>query len=206
MYKMILFDFWDTLAEISNLDSLLEETKQVLVEDRYEELKKQFTKWHLVAWTKEQFIEDLDKKISIGVEELPIIERFIDPDNYAKYPETDVVLQALKNEGIKLVLVTNSPPTSKNAFNRLNLAKFFDRTVFSCDVGVMKPDREIFKIAIKGFNIESKKILMVGNSMDKDVNSAIAAGLNAILIDRKGLIQYDNKITTLLELVKKYIN
>ncbi|MFH1564356.1 MAG: hypothetical protein ABIC82_00715 [bacterium] len=34
-YKAILFDLWDTLAQISNLDNLSGETKNALGDDRY---------------------------------------------------------------------------------------------------------------------------------------------------------------------------
>jgi len=203
MYKAILFDLWDTIAKISNLDVLVDEVKKKLGEDRYAELKKQFTEWHFTPISQSQLIENLDEKISIKKEELPIIKRFLAPDQFEKYPETNKVLETLKNAGVKLVLVTNSPPTSKSAFNKLNLVQYFDRTVFSCDVGLMKPDRGIFDYAIKDLDVKPGEVLMVGDSLDKDVNGAISAGLNAILIDRKGLTEYKNKINNLSQLIEK---
>jgi len=203
MYKVILFDLWNTIAKFSNLDVLTDEVKKKLGEDRYRELRKQFVEWHLVNKTLEQFIKDLDKKISIKDEELPIIKRFLASDKFEKYPETEDVLEALNKAGVKLVLVSNSPPTAKEAFNKLNLNQYFEKIVFSCDIGLMKPDRKIFKYAIAGLDIKPKEALMVGDSLDKDVNGAISAGLNAILIDRKRAVEYNNKINNLSQLIEK---
>lgn len=203
MYEIILFDLWDTLARISNLDDLVKEAKTTLGENRYDELFKQFVEWHLASKTQEQFLKDLDKTISIDKRELKIINKFLAPDQYELYPETKEALTALKIAGVKLVLVTNSPPTSKIAFRKLNLSKFFDKTVFSCDIGLMKPDKAIFEYAIKNFAVEPNEVLMVGDSLDKDINGALNAGLNAILLDRKGLTEYENKVPDLSALVKK---
>jgi putative hydrolase of the HAD superfamily len=112
-------------------------------------------------------------------------------------------LKALKGNGLNLVLVTNSPPTSKKAFQDLDLSKYFDKTVFSCDIGVLKPSKEIFTHAISKFNVESSEALMVGDSLEKDVKGAINSGLEGLLIDRKGLVQYDNKISNLMEILDK---
>lgn len=202
MYKIILFDLWDTLARISNLDDLVKETKATLGEDRYAELFRQFVEWHLVTKTQGQFLMDLDKKISIDKQEVAIINNFLAPDQYELYPETNEALMALKKAGVKLVLVTNSPPTSKFAFEKLGLSQFFCKTVFSCDIGLMKPDKRIFQYAIESFDAEPKEILMVGDSLEKDVNGAITAGLNAILLDRKGLSMYKNKVSNLVGLVR----
>lgn len=203
MYKVILFDLWDTLARISNLDDLVKKAKILLGANRYDELFKQFVEWHLVTKTQEQFLTDLDKKISIDKREVKIINNFLAPEQYELYPETKEALTSLKNTGVKLVLVTNSPPTSKIAFEKLDLSNFFDKTVFSCDIGLMKPDKAIFEYAIKDFTVKPNEVLMVGDSLDKDVKGAINARLNAILLDRKGLTQYENKVADLLELVKR---
>jgi len=202
MYKVILFDLWNTLAEITNLSALIEESKSTLGEDRHSKLMKLFVEWHLTNTSSEQFIKDLDKEISIKQEELSIMERFIAPDQYKKYPETDEALSALKEAGVKLVLVTNSPPTSKRSFEKMELAQYFDKTIFSFEIGLMKPNKEIFQEAIKSSGVALEEVLMVGDSLEKDVKGALAAGLNAILIDRKGEVEYENKISSLLELVK----
>ncbi len=202
MYKVILFDLWGTLARISNSNDLVQEAKSVLGANRYGELFKQFVEWHLVNKTQEQFLTDLDKKISIDKREVEIIKNFLAPHRYELYPETNESLTALKKLEIKLVLVTNSPPTSKIAFAKLDLSKFFDKTVFSCDIGFMKPNKAIFEYAIKDFAVNPDEVLMVGDSLDKDINGALNAGLNAILLDRKGLTECENKVTDLLELVK----
>ncbi len=202
MYKAILFDFWGTLARISNSEDLVKETKKTLGKKRYAEFAKQFIEWHLKGKAQKKFIQDLKRTTAIGAKELPVIEKFLNPTLYEKYPETDEALKKLKDADIKLILISNSPPPSKKAFKALDLPRFFDKTVFSCEIGVMKPDKRIFERAIKHLNVKPEEIVMVGDSLEKDVAGATSAGLNAILLDRKGLIKYDSKITNLLELVE----
>lgn len=202
-YKAILFDFWDTLAQISNLDILIEEVKNALGDDRYSIMKRHFIDWHTSDKSQEAFIKDLNKEININDHELPIIKKIIDPKHYEKFPETDEVLRLLKDSGLKIILATNAPPASKKAFDNLGLPDYFDKTVFSCDIGILKPDKQIFTYAISGFGIDPGEALMVGDSLEKDVKGAISAGLDGILIDRKGLTEYDNKISDLRELIDR---
>ncbi len=202
-YKAILFDLWDTLAEISNLEALTSDVKKVLGNQRYSKMMEHFVKWHTSNESQQAFITALDKDISLDQNEMPTIEKFIAPDNYKKFPETDKSLLALKNINLKLILVTNSPPSSKNAFQNLGLSKYFDKTVFSCDVGILKPSREIFMQAISGFGIDAQEALMVGNSLEKDVEGAIHSGLAGLLIDRKGLIEYKDRISSLSGLLDR---
>ena len=58
-YKLILFDLWDTLIKIPNLDILVSETNKALGDDRYSKMKDHFIKWHTSNKTEKTFIEDL---------------------------------------------------------------------------------------------------------------------------------------------------
>ncbi len=203
IYKAILFDLRGTLAEISDSEDLVSNTKKILGYDKYAKLRKHFVGWHINNKTEQEFIDSLNKEISLNKNDIQVIKEFIAPKYYKKFPETDEVLKSLQKEDLKVILVTNSPPSSKKAFYNMNLTSLFDRTVFSCDVGVLKPNKEIFQVALKGFDLNTNEALMIGDSLEKDVQGAINSGLNGLLIDRKGLSVYNNKISNLREILDR---
>ena len=128
-----------------------------------------FIKWHASDISQKIFIEQLQEEIVITKHEILIIKKFLVPEFIENFPETEEVLEELKNKGIKLILISNSPPPSKDALKKLHLTQFFDKTIFSCDINLMKPSKEIFYFAIKNLNIDPHEILMVGDSLEKDI-------------------------------------
>ena len=57
--------------------------------------------------------------------------------------------------------------------------------VVSGEVGVTKPNPDIFKPALEQTGVNPDRVLYVGDTM-KDVNGALAAGLTPVLIKRDG--------------------
>ena len=97
--------------------------------------------------------------------------------------------------------MTNSPPTSKIAFQNMGISQFFDKTIFSCDLGILKPDEKIFKEALRDLNIKTSEALMVGDSIEEDIQGAVDLGIDGLLIDRKGFKKYKDKISNLKEVL-----
>ena len=83
-----------------------------------------------------------------------------------------------------------------------NYINYFPRGVyFYKDLSFYKND--LFKyINELGFNPE--EVLMVGDSLEKDVKGAINAGLDGVLLDRKDEVEYSNKIKSLKEVLEKF--
>jgi putative hydrolase of the HAD superfamily len=89
--------------------------------------------------------------------------------------------------------------------DRFKLNDFFDLIVLSCDTGILKNEKGFFDDIISKFKLDPEEILMVGDSLESDIDSAKVAGIKGILIDRHNKREYDPKIVTLNEL-KKYLN
>jgi putative hydrolase of the HAD superfamily len=120
------------------------------------------------------------------------------------YPDTVPVLAELKKE-YKLILIANMDCLSKDMIDRFKLNDFFDLIVLSCDTGILKNEKGFFDDIISKFKLDPEEILMVGDSLESDIDSAKVAGIKGILIDRHNKREYDPKIVTLNEL-KKYLN
>lgn len=118
-------------------------------------------------------------------------------------PEAKPVLRQLKNEfeGIKIGLISNAGRSTK-AYERMlktmGIMKYFDSLTISCDVGFVKPRREIFEHAVRALSVEPAEVLHVGDSFRADVAGAASFGMNAALYT--GLWhRYDNRYGAILE-------
>jgi putative hydrolase of the HAD superfamily len=86
-----------------------------------------------------------------------------------------------------LVLVTNGASClQREKLAASGLADRFNAVVAGGDVGVGKPDRAIFERALDAVGARAPDAVMVGNSLEKDVDGATAAGIRAIWVNRNG--------------------
>ena len=99
-------------------------------------------------------------------------------------PGLQDTLTVLQKKGYKIGLVSNTPVpgfchdlTLKN----LNLFNYFDFRLYSYDVGIRKPNPEIFQKALTMSNCSSNNALMVGDSYELDIKIPIKLGFKTIL-------------------------
>lgn len=111
-------------------------------------------------------------------------------DNLWEHVEPDVAptLAALRERGLKLVVVSNANGRLKHLFDRLDLTKWFDHVLDSHEWGVEKPDPRLFKLALEQSRSEASKTVHVGDLYYVDVVGARQAGLReGVLFDLAGL-------------------
>jgi phosphoserine phosphatase len=58
--------------------------------------------------------------------------------------------------------------------------------VISGDLGTGKPGREIFAHTLEVLGVTPDRAVMVGDSLERDVEGALAAGLRAVWLNRHG--------------------
>lgn len=122
-----------------------------------------------------------------------IIERFRDIQFWSRvFPDTVPVLQSLRDAGYYLGVISNSVGTMEEQLNRVGLAPYFRTILDSAVVGVEKPHREIFQMALEQAAISSAEALFVGDTYATDVGGARRAGIQGVLIDRFGI--YDDGV------------
>ena len=100
------------------------------------------------------------------------------------YPETRAVLDKLKKQEIRLGLISNLASPYKNPFFNLGLNEYFDEVLFSCDVGLIKPDSRIYQKMIERLGINPAQTLMTGDKVHADVDGPRSIGINAVHLDR----------------------
>jgi len=122
-------------------------------------------------------------------------------DCFELYADAQPVLLALKRRGLRLAVVSNWHRGLDSFCHEMNLSDHLDAVVSSSDIGIEKPDTRIFKEAVRRLRVESDRIVHVGDSPDDDFRGAVAAGLRAIVIDRRNVYYaHERRINSLCEL------
>ena len=100
-------------------------------------------------------------------------------------PFAHEILDSLREIGLKLGLISNTPPTSYIILEKLNLLNRFDIVVFSCDTGYLKPDPRIFSIALEKLNVLPNETVIVGDKIRTDILGGAILGMNSILVEER---------------------
>lgn len=113
-------------------------------------------------------------------------------ENLWEHVEPDVVptLAALRDRGLRLVVVSNANGRLRHLFDRLDLTKWFDHLLDSHEWGVEKPDPRLFSHAIEQSRADAATTVHVGDLYHVDVVGARNAGLReGVLLDLAGLYE-----------------
>ena len=100
-------------------------------------------------------------------------------------PDAEAVLDELR-VGHRLALVTNGAaaiPRAKLALT--DLGRRFDAIVVSGEVGAGKPDPHMLHTALELLDVRADEAVMVGDSLERDIAAARAAGVYAVWLDRQ---------------------
>ena len=98
------------------------------------------------------------------------------------------VLVALRERGCKLGLVTNGfAATHHDKIDRLGLRDRMDAFFIADEVGMIKPDPELYRHACRVLGSEPARTAMVGDRYARDVLGAHEVGLFTVLVDVHGL-------------------
>ena len=110
------------------------------------------------------------------------------------YEDALPVLRELGEKGYKRAIVSNTPWGSpanlwREELRRFGLDEHVDATVFCRDAGWRKPARQIFEFALKKLKAKPRDCVFVGDDPRWDLVGPRAVGIEAILIDRKRMMQ-----------------
>lgn len=101
-------------------------------------------------------------------------------------PNAEKALQEL-TEIADCYIATNAKDSQKEdilkALQRVNLDKYFKDIFCYREIGHSKPSKEYFEAIIENLNVDKDNILMVGDSLESDIQGAQNYGIKAILYD-----------------------
>ncbi|MBN2550466.1 MAG: HAD family hydrolase [Anaerolineales bacterium] len=101
------------------------------------------------------------------------------------YVPTEVpkTLQALKDAGFRLGVLSNRSKPYDKEIRDLGLADFFELVLAACEVEAWKPDPLIFLHGLERLGVPANQAVYVGDNYFADVVGAKNAGLRPILLD-----------------------
>jgi putative hydrolase of the HAD superfamily len=105
------------------------------------------------------------------------------------YPDTLDTLGALRDAGYRLGCIsnTNDGAHAWRIIDRCNLRPWLSPIYTSEEVGLRKPHPRIFQLVLDDWNLPSAQVVVVGDTLEADVQGAHNAGLRSVWVDR-GLV------------------
>jgi HAD superfamily hydrolase (TIGR01549 family) len=100
------------------------------------------------------------------------------------FPGVAETLQRLTEAGLYVGIIANTHVPGwvmDRNFRGVELLQYFTDRVYSGDEGVEKPDPQIFRIAEQRSQMGGKRLIYMGDRVDKDVTGARNAGWDSIL-------------------------
>ena len=167
-------------------------------------LKQQFD-YSLSAWfglVKEVFGKHLSSPLSQKLFD-SLYERFSAGAAWRVYDDVRPTLQALRQRGYRLAVISNWDHRLKPLLADLQLTEYFEAIVLSVDVGATKPAAKIFEHTLSLLKLPPPAVLYIGDSMEEDVIGPRECGMAALLLDRdRKTDECLSSLTNLLSLLR----
>lgn len=164
------------------------------------------------------FRQTLSKKLTLELQYLPLTatERYHDSlldDLYQQtIGHTRHSCEVLTEIGkcCPMALVSNFYGNMPVVLREFGMDRFFPHVIESAVVGIRKPDPKMFLLGVEALGLSPSEVVVVGDSMTKDILPAKAAGCRTVWLKGEGWISGpedetvpDRVITDLKELLEK---
>lgn len=128
----------------------------------------------------------LDFKIGNEVLARQLGDLFLDmlPSRNLLFPFALEMLNYLTDKGYDLHLITNGfEKTQHSKLKNSGIDHFFREVITSEGSNSLKPKKEIFEYAFRLTNSTPSKSIMIGDSIDADIQGAINAGIDQVYVN-----------------------
>ena len=111
-------------------------------------------------------------------------------DEREMIPGMEELARELKRSGYRLYLLSNASTAQHRYWPRFPVSELFDGTLISCDVHVVKPNPEIYRLFTERFSLKPEECLFIDDA-PPNVAAAIGCGWQGIVFhgDREELEQ-----------------
>lgn len=91
-------------------------------------------------------------------------------------------LARLKGFEKSVGMISNVFPMDVFGWAGSPLKPFFDTVIFSCDVGLVKPEPAIYELCLDSLDVKPERTLYVGDGGGNELKGARQAGLTTVLV------------------------
>jgi len=95
---------------------------------------------------------------------------------------TERTLLSLRAMGKKTGLISNADVVEIHGWAESPISALFDSVVFSCEVGLVKPQKEIYHRCLRELGAEPQECLFVGDGGSQELKGAREVGLTTVMI------------------------
>jgi len=215
--KAIIFDLDNTLIDFMKMKkeackaaikAMIKKGLKLPFKQAYKKLMETYFKVGIESdkafekFLEEQGFKD-EKILAAGIQAyLEEKRKFLKP-----YPKVKQTLKKLKKRGLKLAIVTDAPKLK--AYQRiisLGIDDYFDFVIGKEDTGMEKASLEPLKLAAEKLSLKPEEILLVGDSIERDIEPAKKLGMKTALAkygqEKKEKGKADFKIEKIEDLLK----
>ncbi len=190
--QAVIFDLFHTLTGPEAEWSDLPWTSDVLGIDRgiWNELLVTRSRWRLAGEETDPYaiVRTLAHEADPTIPEERIqsatrvrIQRF--KDSLTRIPTENVeTLRALRAAGLRLGLISNADVMEVAPWPSCPLAGLFDVALFSCEVGLVKPEPEIYERCTQALGVSPTQCLFVGDGGSNELVAAKQAGMSTAFV------------------------
>lgn len=227
-YKHIFFDLDHTLWDFdTNSRQALEELYKIYrLEEKgindFDLFQKNYLVHNEILWSRYRNgfikVEDLRWKrmwltlidFRVADEELAreLGAKFLEILPYRKtlFPYAEDILQYLTDKHYQLHMITNGfEITQHNKLKHCGLHRFFIQVITSEGSNSIKPNKEIFEYAFMKTQAQSHECIMIGDSIEADIQGGINAGIDQVYMNHLNIapaVQPTYTVYSLKELEK----
>jgi len=99
-------------------------------------------------------------------------------------PRSDAIetLSHLKYEGCKIGLISDCSAEVPAIWKDTPFVKLIDVAIFSCLVGMKKPDPQIYQLTMNQLGIRPQEGLYIGDGSSQELTGASQVGMQAVLL------------------------
>ncbi len=199
--RAVVFDIWGTLLDLSRFYAIISRRISSLRgrerEEVYELLLKAYDEalrvrlgggFSRIIVDSAEFFSG---RLGVPTETLfrALVEAVDEPEiSELAYPDSAEAVSAVKAAGYAVAALGNvmfwPGMVTRYIMHKNGLLKYFDLTVFSDEVGLQKPSREIFEYVARKLGVSVGELVHVGDSPENDLAGALASGAKAVLVRR----------------------
>lgn len=106
-------------------------------------------------------------------------------ENYwTPFDNVHSVLTELREKSLHMGVISNWDYTARDLLGQYGLSEYFDHCIISSEIGISKPDPEIFNTAMKKAAVKPHECLYVGDNYYDDAVGGLKAGMQVLIINR----------------------
>lgn len=156
--------------------------------------------------TKRMWLSLLDFKIADDALSKAMSVQFLEllPTRTILFPHAKEILQYLKDKDYQLHLITNGfekVQHSKLKYSGLDI--FFEEVITSEGSNSLKPNKEIFDYALLKTGATIANSIMLGDTLDADIQGAMNAGMDQVFVNHLGVTEIEIKPTYVVNSLKE---